>query len=667
MKKSIALLSICAAVFFLGGCKDDTIDVKFTDVGPQMTIVSCDEAAFMGDSVRFSVKLSDSFPLSTLKASLSYDDSEVSKVTIRTKENGTYEGAVSAPIYASIPDGTAVLTFVAQNTGLGKTTDTKEIAVSRPNSDHLTLVISGKEYTMAKTDDYKYEVTDVFPADASAFVKTPDLNGHSITFGWNGSSALAAGSSSEIPFSAAKAGTYKISVNLLDLTASPFGTLTCSISESAPSEVLNLLQGSVVSFPNVSNITDWNMDYDFFTVNDDNTITFKPIDGLYKLTADFGASFIKVEAMADKDTYSSFDAGTAEGAVWVIGSNFGKPKIGDSWNTDSGAYCLSEISDKVYQITFIAGESIGVSAYSIKFFHQKGWGGEFGSYSTVNDEGWIAVTSSGNIEPAKDTKLELGQAYTLTIDVTKGVSGSVFSISKADIPVASLDIHLNGVKAARVSSTHYQVQSVELTKDAAITIDGISDLLSWYLDPDFLYIDGSALKFNVVSGKFTVDLYLDLGYATFKRLASDGNEATIKDGALWLMGWGVANPVMTSQLAFNPGAAFCMAEVKPMVFQLTGTAVDEKDGTTMGGRFRYDYISGKYFGQDGWGDECGKILGTATTISLTNLASTCLKMDGTNFALADDVNLEKGATYVLTIDLSQTAVTNVEVIDLIKK
>jgi len=673
MKKSIIFLAVSAAL--LWGCNDDSMDVKFTQKGPQMEILSCDETAFMGDSIRFSVSLNDDFPLSTLKADLYYDETGVSNVTIRTKEDGTYSAAISSPIFADISDGTASLIFTARNTGLGITKDTVEVAVSRPDCEYLTLVLEGKEYKMTKVGDYLYEVTGNFPAAASALIKTPslDASGHVVTFGWDGSSALKVGSSVKIPFSAAKAGVYKISVDLKTLTAAPFGTITCNVSEASKTEVLNLLQGTTVAFPNIADITDWNMDYDFFKVNEDNTITFKPIDGLYKFTADFDKSFIKVEAMADADNYSTFDSGSAEGAIWAIGGNFGKPKIGDSWNTDTGAYCLSEISDKVYQLTLTAGESLGVSGYSIKFFHQKGWGGEFGSFATVNGAGLIKVTNSGNIEPAEDVKLDLGQAYTFTIDVTKGFGAASLSIVKTDIPVSSLDIHVNGVKAARVSSTHYQVQSIDIEKGQALNIEGVTDLTSWFLDPDYLYIDGSSLKFNAVSGKFAIDLYLDGGYATFRRLKSNGEEATIDEGALWMMAWGLANPTMKDgQLAFNPGAAFCLAEIKPMVFQFTGIAVEETDATTVGGRIRYDYLSFKYFGQDGWGRECGKIIDekVANTVKLTNLAATYLNVsDSHNIELKDAVGqpLEKGATYVLTIDLSKTATDKIEVIDLIKK
>ena len=97
----MALLAVPATVAV--SCKDDGMDVKFTDKGPEMTIESCATEAFMGDSVRFSIKLNDEFPLSTLKAKLLFDGTSVSDLTIRTKTYGTYDAAIFVPLLKDIP------------------------------------------------------------------------------------------------------------------------------------------------------------------------------------------------------------------------------------------------------------------------------------------------------------------------------------------------------------------------------------------------------------------------------------------------------------------------------------------------------------------------------------------------------------------------------------
>jgi len=652
MNKIITASLIALATFSFVACKDDGMNVKFTDVGPKMTINSCDQSAFMGDSIRFSVTLQDEFPLSTLKAKVMYDETAVSNVTIRTKENGTYEGVICAPIFANIPNGTASVVFTAQNTGLGTTIDSTKVTITRPNPDYMTLNINGKSYKMAKTADYQYSVTDAFPASAPATIETPALNtsGTKVSFGWDGSN-VKAGSTTTIPLEAVKAGTYTISFDLLKLTADPFGKITSKLSSSSNTEVLHLLQGASLSFPNISGITSWDFDFDFFAVDDNSNVTFKAIDGLYKFTADFAKKFIKVEAMADADNTSSLND-NGEGAIWVIGGSFGKPVIGPSWDTNDGAYCMSEISDKVYQFTVTAGASIATSGYSMKLFRQKGWGGEFGAsnYAANNSKNLITITDGGNIEPANDVELEAGKSYSFILDITNGVNAATITVKNVVIPVHALDIKVNNTAADRISATVYRVPQLNINQNETITVSGIENMASWYLDPDYLKIDGTALKFNAVSGKYSVELHLDYNYVLFRKLKSDGSEGEIGDGALWFMAWGIGNPFMKDhQLAFNPGSAFCMAQVSPMVFQYTGVAVEDENSTIVGGRFRYNDISAKLYWQDGWGGEMKRL-------SFTTEAAKYLEQenetDGANFNFKKDVSLEKGATYVLTVDMS---------------
>ena len=126
------------------------------------------------------------------------------------------------------------------------------------------------------------------------------------------------------------------------------------------------------------------------------------------------------------------------------------------------------------------------------------------------------------------------------------------------------------------------------------------------------------------------------------------------------MGWGVAHPMMTSQLAWDSGALITLAEVEDGVYQFTGVAVKETDGETIGGRWRYDYLSFKFFGQAGWGDEQG-------TVTLTPEAAKCLATPG-NVELAEGVTLELGATYVMTVTAGDLKDGKFDVtIDFVKK
>ena len=612
---------------------------KYTDVGPDMTVVNCTEATYMGAEVKFSVDINDKdFALSTLKAKLLYDETEVNSLTIRTKENGTYEGSILAPLYANeVNEGIATVVFASQNVGMGLSYDTVYVSLRRPDFAALTLKTEeGNEYELAKVGEgYKYELKAQFPEKVKGHLVTPAINeeGDVITFGWDGS-ALAVGHANPIPFSAGIAGEYTISVDLQTLAASPLGTGNVV-------SVVELKQGQVMNFNGIVDLNNWTLDYDFFNVNEDFTeVKFRAVDGFYRLAYDVDNMWVKVEPVdADGNLLTLSADGT--GAPWVIGSNFGKPVIGPGWNTEDGAYPMAQVAEKVYQFTLSAPGQVAVSGADFKFFHQKGWGGEFvkGNYAEVNIAPAFDMTDSGNIQ-GKEVKG--GKSYKFTLDLTGGVNAAKLSYEEVVVPVNMLDIQVNGVAAMKMSNEVYKVMAVNVEQNSIISFSGISNPLDWYVDPDHFELTGEGLKFKAVSGYYSFELNLANQFVTVRRVKADGKAATYKDeGAITFMGWGVAHPVMTSQLAWDSGALITLAEIEKGVYQFTGIAVEESDGDTIGGRWRYDYLSFKFFGQAGWGDEQG-------AVTLTPEAAKCLAVPG-NIELAEGATLELGATYVMTV------------------
>ena len=207
---------------------------------------------------------------------------------------------------------------------------------------------------------------------------------------------------------------------------------------------------------------------------------------------------------------------------------------------------------------------------------------------------------------------------------------------------------INGQEMEMVSAGNYSV-TLDLKQNSSLSVSGIelTELLSYYLDPDYLTIGTTGAAFNAVSGHYRIDLNTAAKTVRFTRVKEDRTDATLAEGALWLMGWGVASPVMTNQFGWDSGNNYCMAEVRPMVFQFTGKAVAETDGTTQGGRFRYDYVSCKYFFFNGYNH--GEA--NADQIEISGNAGDLIKLSGSNIELAS--NLEEGAAYRLTIDLSE--------------
>ncbi len=646
MKKILNTLGVVLALGMgFTSCQEKVRELEFTEKGPNMTVDSYPESVYMGQDIKFDVTLSDeAFDLSTLKAYLLFDGTVVNEINVRTKEYAKYENVIHCPLLANIPDGMAQLALVAQNVGMGITTDTLDIQVVRPNFEELTLVSNDVEYTLAKTADYQYAMVWDLPADLSAVIKTPGINdaGDVITFGWDGS-AISTTVQDEIPFKQKNAGIYEVKVNLLTLEASPFGTLSVPITEAENVVVYDLIQGASLVFPGIPEIFTWDFDFDYFKLEEDNTVTFKPINGKYRLAADFAKKFIRVDMWnPETDDYARMNIeNPAASAIYAIGDGIGKPTPGYSWNTTAGAWCLAQHEPNVYQITFVAGNNMPTSNLNWKIFENRGWDGSFG-YVSKEAGTYAVIGDDGNIHSGSED-LKAGQGYTFKFDLNGGKDNVVFTVEEADVPVSGLNIKVNGVAAQKVSATLYKVPVIDLKPGDTLTPEGVAVDESWYFDPDFIGADG---KFIPTAGKYGIDIYLDGKYVKFYKVKADGSHAELADGALWMMAWGLAHPVMTNQLAFNPGSAYCMAEISPKVFQFTGLAVEETDGTTVGGRFRYDYISAKYFHQDGWGGEMvpGNIVFKGNCADL-------LYAPG-NIELVEGAQLELGATYRLTVDLT---------------
>ncbi len=686
--KATIALTAAASVFM--SCKKE-FEYVFADKGPDLSVASYSESADMGGRLTFSVDVSDSdFALSTVKAKLCFDQDVVSDTTIRTKEAGIYDGWLDVPFMKDIPNGNAALVFEAQNVGQAITRDTVYVAVSRPEFEYLTLVTAdGRQYRMEPAGEkYVYAVEGDFPPQCSASIESAPVPGtqNVLHFGW-ASGAVELDAEGMIPFSYSSTG-YTITFNTLTFEASPFvtmeinGTATTLTDNGDYEAVVSLTQGGRIEVTGYGpGFADWTIDPDFIeTVDESGVFKFLPVDGLYKITMEVDDKFFRFEAMKSQTELATLNS-DGSGAVWLIGSPcVGKPTTaqGASWNPEAGGLCLAQMSKGVHQITLVAGLQLTAGEIDFKFFHQKTWGGEFGGGTMTTDSPLVTIgESDGNIHLAEGVTLENGGVYRFTVDLTAAtadnsganmvMSGAVLKVEKVgeqEIPQEAISI--NGQEMEMVSAGNYSV-TLDLEQNSSLSVSGIelTELLSYYLDPDYLTIGTTGAAFNAVSGHYRIDLNTAAKSVRFTRVKEDGTDATLAEGALWLMGWGVASPVMTNQFGWDSGNNYCMAEVRPMVFQFTGVAVEETDGTTLGGRFRYDYVSAKYFAQNAWGNECGKIFGSATTVNLEGNSAQYLKMsDSYNIELADasGAPLELGATYRLTIDLTKAESDGIETI-----
>ena len=655
---ALPLLAIATMV----GCKDDP-ELRVTDQGPQMNVVAVDAEAYFGSNIHFEVSMNDVRPLSTLKAQLFFDEEMVAETVIRTKTNGTYEGTVLVPFAAEIPDGTAKLALVGQNIEFGLTTIEKEVAVYRPQPEKIYFVSGDQEYEMARQSGYLYSVTAEFPQKPKGYFRTDelDVDGTIATFGWK-SGAIAWDSTADIPLSNAVAGEYEITFDMFSFEASPFLKLMFAGSElglrdgsdSQYIAAVALKKGETYTLEGLD-ISAWTIDQDWFTSNGDGSMVCNVIDGYYLVQFDTAAEYVSAMTCDAAGVPAMFDTATGKGALYLVGEGLGKPGMAGApgWVPEKGL-CLAPVAADKHQITAIAGLSLKADGINFKFFGQNnGWGpvelkGDMLSCTSdliLVGQG-VDGYDSGNVYLQEGKTFEPGGVYTFTLTWNGGTG--TFAVEKVgQVELPKEDLTINGTLLEQIDAANY-AGVFELKQGDMLVPSGFGDLTAWYADTNYVSLTDQGVLFSPVDGYYKISVNTDTKMVLFKRVNADGTDATLADdgsGAIWLMGWGVGVPSLDFQFGFNPGAAYCMPEILPGVYILTGYAGPE-NGSSIGQYFRFDYISAKCFHQNGWGGEVKPATG-GTAIS----DFIYMKDDG-NLELNDGVQLEENAAYCLIIDAS---------------
>ena len=652
---ALPLLAIATMV----GCKDDP-ELRVTDQGPQMNVVAVDAEAYFGSNIHFEVSMNDVRPLSTLKAQLFFDEEMVAETVIRTKENGTYEGTVQVPFAPAIPDGIAKLALVGQNIEFGLTTIEQDVAVYRPQPEKIYFVSGDQEYEMARQSDYLYSVTAEFPQKPKGYFRTDelDIDGTIATFGWK-SGSIAWDSTADIPLSNAVAGEYPITFDMFSFEATPFLKLMFAGSElglrdgsdSQYIAAVALKQGETYTLEGLD-ISAWTIDPDWFTSNGDGSMVCNVIDGYYLVQFDTAAEYVSAMTCDAAGVPAMFDTATGKGALYLVGEGLGKPNLAGApgWVPEKGL-CLAPVAADKHQITAIAGLSMKADGINFKFFGQNnGWGpvelkGDMLSCTSdliLVGQG-VDGYDSGNVYLQEGKTFEPGGVYTFTLTWNGGTGTfEVAKVGQVELPKEELSI--NGQLLEQIDAANY-AGVFELKQGDMLVPGGFGDLSAWYADTNYVSLTAQGLLFSPMDGYYKISVNTDTKMVLFKRVNADGTDATLADdgsGAIWLMAWGIGLPSLDFQFGWDPGKAYCMPEVKPGVYQLIGTAGPEH-GSSLGQYFRYDYLSFKYFHQNGWGGEM--------TAENTTLVSDLVAVKG-NLELADGVQLVENKVYCLVIDVS---------------
>lgn len=660
MKRIFFLAAAALAFAGITGCQEEKT-LETTDKGPEMEVLSVDESAYFGGNLHFSVSMNDPIALSTLKAQLYFDEEKVAETVIRTKANGTYTDTLVVPFVAEVPNGTATVKFVGQNIKFGLTTIEKQVEVSRPQPDKIYLMIDGDKIAMAHQGDYLYSVTKSFPQKPKGYFRVEglDADGSVANFGWS-SGQVAWDTESLIPFSNAVAGEYAITFNLFSFEASPFLTLKFGGVEMALMEgfdsrysaVLPMKKGTAYEFEGLD-ISKWTIDSDWFSREADGTLKSLVIDGNYRVIVDTEAEVVSAMTCDASGNYAKFDTATGKGALYLVGEGLGKPNMAGApgWTPDKGL-CLAPVAEGVYQITGIAGLTMKADDINFKFFGQNdGWGPvELKNDMLSSTDETIFVgdgdngADAGNVKLQEGKTFEPGGVYVFTV-TWNGGSGVLTLTKNGEVELPKEDLSINGTALTQADASNYY-GVFEFKQGDKLVPGGFGDLSAWWADTNYVTLDGSALKFIPVSGRYKVSVNTDAKTVSFKRVNADDTDAVLGDdgsGALWCLGYGIGLPNLDYQFDWNFSTAYCMPEVKKGVYQIAGYAGPEK-GSSVGQYFRYDFLSFKFLGSLSWDDQ---FEGKDVVLDSELLAGTG------NIELASGKQLVEGKAYVLTVDVSK--------------
>ncbi|MDR1975288.1 MAG: DUF5125 domain-containing protein [Bacteroidales bacterium] len=650
------------------GCRKEYKE-PLQEGNPVITIVGEPiTASHFGDSLPFTINCEDSKPLSTLKLQLYYSDLMTQEVVVRTKENGTYSGKIFIPFLKDIPDGTANLKLILQNVTTKKVEQDIPLSLTRPIFPYLTLITEdGTEYQMLPTsDEHTYSATDNFPLKMRAYIKSAkaDSNGNEIFFGWDGG-AVTQDIKEYIQFESVMSN-YTATFNTFSYVYTPMSDLKVNsqsmarISEGAYTITddqyfinMTLTEGETLDFEGFGDLNQWWIDPDFYEKIDDHTLKLATgvQAGAYRIIANTKHSYIYAEVLLGGNIATLQEDGT--GAIWIIGDGIGKPSVsknGTGWTTEKGI-CMAPIGGKKYRFTGTIGETLG-SALNIKFFHQKGWGGEFGPTTLTVTTPVLTIGSDGNLSVTTGQQLDLFGIYTLTVDVSAGITAATLTVAKiGEVPPPPFDGAINGTVLTAVDGDNYKVE-LDLTQGQAIDITNFEAIEQYWIDPDFFSGTVPSLTFVPIAGKYRITANTALKY--FKVEAMTGNDlATLQPdgtGAIWVMGENIGKPSSADNgVAWRPGYGLCMAPMGNGAYKIS---------FVVGEQLNTEFINFKFYFQNGWG-----VAGTprefrGTTDSEGNAVLTNL-LNNPLIVIMSDGNIqagtssfEAGARYSFTVDVS---------------
>lgn len=439
MKKLPALSLLAGVALLFVGC-DSNEEVS----APTLVDIDFPATVHFGDSTSFAVKANSDAPLQNVTVAVLYGNTSVASSTVRTADaDGVFRGVLAVPYIANVPDGDFQIMVLAMNNVSQHVETTTTVGASHVDYPYLTFVANnGESYRFDRIQAYEYGLTSDFPGQLTGYFKSPKptdeqyaAGQRTVTWGQNGSSITTASVGNISLVNSDEEIVKNITLKFNTLTFAPDVPMlpsTFKLDRDSKAVTKNVTKGQAIYFEGLP--ANCMIDPDFLEADGDH-YKFRAESGSYKITREDQYNYIRVERMNGTD-YAKFEENGAQEAIWCIGNGeFGKPTKDNrvDWDTSKGL-CMAKIDDHKYQLT--------VKLYlglSIKFFWQKGWGGEFGGtdYAEVNSA-WFGVNGSGNFEQMVDGQIVATQYtndnkyYRITLDTSAGVHAVKLTCEEVD-------------------------------------------------------------------------------------------------------------------------------------------------------------------------------------------------------------------------------------------
>lgn len=434
-------LASFVALLAMGCDKDEVKDPG----NPVMQYDGLPGEVFFGDELPFSVVAADDrVPLSTVTAELYMDGELIATKKVRTKTSGeTYSGTVPVPYYPYAEGTWGKLRLVLQNINFTTTETEVEFPIAYPSFPYLILRgEDGTEYTLNHAGGGKYEATGEFPSELNGIILAPAFgaNGKELKFGYKGD-AITQGGSGIIPFRNLIGGEYTISFDARTYDFAPKGELKMDgqdlamVSPNIYEADFHFSSAQGIPTEGFSKFDTWNIDRDYFILQDDGSLKFNAAEGNYRVTANLADRYFTIKPLDDMGSLAALQ-GDGSGTIWLMGTGVGKPDYAShqiGWVVGN-MVPFAPVGDKRFRLTFVTGKSLNPSKFTLRIFDQPGWGSTFKPERLRLDTPLLKIGVPGkeahNIYLNDGVVLDDNSTYEMIVDLSAGNDAGVLTLEK---------------------------------------------------------------------------------------------------------------------------------------------------------------------------------------------------------------------------------------------